>query len=190
MGNEYNMALVIGAGLSLLAALMHVEVIMGGALVVSPVWRWRALCPGGQGRATVSGSGHGRDCPGAHRMGGLCTARCRGDRSVAPAAPCIVCDHPGLPAARPAGPLRTGRYRAQYPLHHDQLGDLSGVWAGASVRAGASVELTRLTWLTDSLSCGCPANCTRSSRTSWRIVRQTFQHPPGAGAEIHRQPFS
>lgn len=30
MGNEYNMALVIGAGLSLLAALMHVGVIMGG----------------------------------------------------------------------------------------------------------------------------------------------------------------
>ena len=30
MGNEYNMAMVIGAGLSLLAALMHVGVIMGG----------------------------------------------------------------------------------------------------------------------------------------------------------------
>ena len=30
MTNEYNMALVIGAGLSLLAALMHVGVIVGG----------------------------------------------------------------------------------------------------------------------------------------------------------------
>ena len=30
MGNEYNMAMVIGAWLSLLAALMHVGVIMGG----------------------------------------------------------------------------------------------------------------------------------------------------------------
>ena len=30
MGNEYNMALVLGAGLSLLAALMHVGVIIGG----------------------------------------------------------------------------------------------------------------------------------------------------------------
>lgn len=33
MANEYNLALVIGAGLSLLAALMHVGVILGG-----PAW--------------------------------------------------------------------------------------------------------------------------------------------------------
>ena len=138
MPHLYNTALLIGAALSAIAALLHIWVIAAGP-------RGYRLCGAGDRfikaaeAGKVPGRCHRRYRAGAVYLVAVCAFRRGPDRAAAAAAARAVYHYLHLPAARRRRPLRPARYRPQPALYRRQLADLPRLRAGASAGDDAAL---------------------------------------------------
>lgn len=139
MPHLYNTALLIGAALSAIAALLHIWVIAAGP-------RGYRLC--GAGDRFIKAAEAGKKFPAVVTAGialvlfiwSLYALSGAGLISAAAAAAArAVYHYLHLPAARRRRPLRPARYRPQPALYRRQLADLPRLRAGASAGDDAAL---------------------------------------------------